>query len=1422
MDLAMRLSTGALALAFMSAVVAVPAARADAAGSPIVYRLTLPQGKTAVVFANGVAQIYSKDRKSVQTRTLTPSINTNTDAVRGGSLDRNTAVAELLKDPPTPFAGSRVIVVFRDGVGASTDVITVDKPTLLAMRKAKGRLSTVQTPQYTNDSAVNHVLAGIGTDRGERLFRKFDRSTLSSMRSSAQSQIGRPLLNIAGAYVYHVTGASVRDAVAALTKLPSVAYASPDWHVSPMNLGALPLHADALVRARMQSASVRSVAQAERGPAPANIPSNYAVSSSAQSMLNAPSVDAAAAFDEIDARYHQLPGQGEIITNLSLGDLDDAGAAANSADPCNFYASVYGPTTVVLGGQRYINWPSMPLIPTYTADAAGNLNGAGEVCGVDPFLTEIGLDFTTMAPLPSQLQRPGEQGSGLTDMLGIAPGASYRLVVPGSSNPSNSDILSALLGAAQQSPRPNVINASLGYGLDQYGFSGRYFEDDPLTEALIASIVQNYNIVMTISAGDGVRTYTTVAIGPDGGSAPTNVIPAGGQPTSINDVAFSSVPSLDFDSGSIDVGGTTLDDIFARPPQYAGEPSIVAQHAYAETRWTGFTSFSSGDGSRVNVSAPSDNIIALGHPFGGAPDAVNVSLNGGTSASAPETAAAAAVVLQVARLTGHPMTAKAVRSFLASTGSPVFAVPQADRPLNVGPQIDVRRAVETLLANGGAKGKPAVPRVAIEQRRNFANLDGAFQSDTDPTNIALEDPSNQDRYQVAWITIAPDWEWLPAGAQYHLYVTGHPAKTIAHTAWARALPKTLLDAAGLPLASNSPRTINLTYEAAQGGHVLASTKFSLTFGPTNPTHYGVLAPNVPAVVTGSSIPVQYDLRDVRGTNNPQLVISEPGRMSPSTGQLFHPIVTQSLRALNGTINVPVSSLNGGGMYGVDIIYDSVIGRHSDPAFVRVTPSATAVQAAAPLLASNGSTPGHFLEIPFNSSFQVSYDVRNVPGATGAVLEVSAAGPGAWRISNPFNNPAGSICDNNGVDAGSVYCAPVGGTSGTVTLNAKTVGLIPTLNHVVRVIPMKFGVAAGEAGQVSTVSMDGVFASDGGGVQNGFGVSQTGLDGFITSGQMTASGQVLTSLDTFDQTSNQIVQTVASANNSLYFTVGMSGIFGGDIGLVGLEDVSSQNSTFNLLNTVTSGTLGAAWTPPAAVNNLVLGEAAENSANAVGAFYGFDLNAAQKDNYRVFTSDITHNTFSPLYDVSAPLASEISPNAWGFAENTATNQGLLLGEDFAGNCPAPTLVTVNLASGAVGSFTGLGAGAPYGVAIDSATNKAAVPTLCDGGLTIYNLASQTGNEVILPGAMPGFYTENDAAHGQFLVEQTTSPNFSTNNNALSRVLVYDESGNLIETKEQFDLFGAFLPIQAHNLQVNPGRRTGYLIGPLAQQLEPFTY
>lgn len=360
-------------------------------------------------------------------------------------------------------------------------------------------------------------------------------------------------------------------------------------------------------------------------------------------------------------------------------------------------------------------------------------------------------------------------------------------------------------------------------------------------------------------------------------------------------------------------------------------------------------------------------------------------------------------------------------------------------------------------------------------------------------------------------------------------------------------------------------------------------------------------------------------------------------------------------------------------------------------------------------------------------------------------------------------------------------------------------------------------------------MDGVLAADGGYINNGYGVNESGTDGFITSSQATATGQTLTSLETFDQTNNAIVQNVESGNGSIFYTFGW-GIFGGDIGLFGDQLASPPyTSTSNLLSTVATGTLGAAWTPPFPQSTFALDEGAANQVSDVGVFLATDTSVAPSDSYRLFTSNLTANTFSAEHDISAPIQSFGYPDYTHLSENTNTNEGVLVAGDFTKFCGAPTLVTVNLGTFSTDSFAGIGSGIPFGMGLDSATNKAAVTTVCDGGLSIYDLGTKTGTQVLLPGDRSANFSffngvnviADQTAH-QFLVAQPVSGDAITNNNALSSVLVYDESGTLVKSLERFDLIGAFLQFRYDNLQVNPSRRTGYFFGPFTQQLEPFSY
>ena len=1363
-----------------------PTGKPAAIQASVIYPdLRLPNGQHALVYSDGLAEVSGGPGSRVEftwVPLLNPGGNTSlADASGAGLPDKAQLITDLLQSRSAPFAAQEVVVVYR---GAAP------------------------TP------ALSALLARMGVDRASRLFSGITAQRLAALHSSAQGATGNAVPDFSRAVVLHLSANSVPAAVTALRADADVAFAEPDWIVSTTYTPPQP------VGGPVGPAPVRAAAATAAGTAgaavSADVPQNAALISSAQALLNRPGVDEIPAYVNIEDQYHQLPGQGETITNVSLGTLDDASAVGNPDDSCSGFASAFGPTTEVIGGQRYLDWPSMPLIPTYTANQAAVLDPTGETCGSDdPSLNEVGLDFSMMAPLPHNLQRPDALGSGQTDLLGIAPGASYRLVVPATSGGAITDVDAALLAAANQSPRPDIITTSLGFGEDSFGFSSRYLEDDPMTEAIIAAIVHSYKIVVCVAGGDGLRISTNAAVPPSGGSAATNTVPPGGTPTSLGDIAFSSAPSADFDSGAIDVGATTLDDVTSAPPQDPANAALAAQHAFPVTRYDGFREFASAYGSRVNVAAPGDNVLGFSHAMGKDANVVQVNRTGGTSAAAPEVAAAAAIVLQVSRLTGVrnlPGNPLAVRQFLEQTGSAVPQVPQSDVSNTVGNQIDIGNAVSTLLAEAGFRPTPSVVRVAVEQRQNLSALTGTVATATDPGAISLSG-----RLLYAWITIAPDWVGLPSGnVRYQLTAVGGSGATLATTAWARLQPSRLLAAAGEPLVSATPRTVNLAYTATSGGRTLASATVALTFGPSDGTSLSALAPIVAAVSQGPVIPVRYDLTGVSPLKSPVLVVSEPGRVDPASGEFFRPAYTTPVTAVSGTIDVPVSALQGAGVYGIGI-QSSPGGAASTSytafAFTRVAPPDSA-QPAPPTLSFQGSAPGHFLELPYHASFQVSYDVRNVKGADSAMLEVSAAGPTAFNNYNPFNNPNGSERDNNGADFGSVSFVRLPASHGTVTVNSGTLGLYPTMNHVIRVIPMSGAVAAGEASGVSSVSMDGVRPADGGSVSGGFAINANAAIGFVTSNQVTAAGKELGSVETFDQSSNAIVSTVVTSSDT-YGTPfdGCPGIFGGNTGVY--ED--STSGTFGVFNPVSAKVTGT-WTPP---GDGLLCPAANQATADTAVITG---QGGPAPTYAVITSNIAANTFSPAISLSPALTSFGDPFVSGFGQNTADGQAVTAITDFDNLGGPSDIVTADLASGALASFPAVTTGQAMGLAVDSATNVAVSPALGSAGVGIYDLGAQTGTLVTLGGG-PYEHPAVDSAHGEFAVQEFAGPDFyaqTPNNNALSSVIVGNEDGTGIQRIERFNFFNVFLLDFGSYVQFDPATRSAYTIGPGDDQLAPFSY
>src|SRR5437660_2083863 len=194
-----------------AAVLLVGQARPDAGGNvgstapTIAYSLDLPGGQTAKVFSNGVAAVFSKDRRKVEFRTYPVTPAYDEMAGQTGLPDKAQLIADLAAGAKAPYADAHVLVVFANGVTGTSDVVSGGGAA------------------FTNDSTTNATLAGLGVDRSERLLRKLDRNTLAVMHANAQAAAGTRLVDFSNAYRLHLTGASVRQALAALLESPAVA-----------------------------------------------------------------------------------------------------------------------------------------------------------------------------------------------------------------------------------------------------------------------------------------------------------------------------------------------------------------------------------------------------------------------------------------------------------------------------------------------------------------------------------------------------------------------------------------------------------------------------------------------------------------------------------------------------------------------------------------------------------------------------------------------------------------------------------------------------------------------------------------------------------------------------------------------------------------------------------------------------------------------------------------------------------------------------------------------------------------------------------------------------------------------------------------------------------------------------------------------
>ncbi len=378
-------------------------------------------------------------------------------------------------------------------------------------------------------------------------------------------------------------------------------------------------------------------------------------------------------------------------------------------------------------------------------------------------------------------------------------------------------------------------------------------------------------------------------------------------------------------------------------------------------------------------------------------------------------------------------------------------------------------------------------------------------------------------------------------------------------------------------------------------------------------------------------------------------------------------------------------------------------------------------------------------------------------------------------------------------------------------------------------PLIFCSAAawGQAGEFQinpSAGPNGIFVhSQFGGQIFGFDVDQNGTEGLLAESKTLPNGNLLAAVETFNQATGAIVKVVdltqPSHAHDDFITMG---VVGNSVGLYEHEHVSGlfvSTRTFNTLNPLSSNRITGVWNPPIGAQHIIMPAGVSRSQGVPNvAVFAYD-NSEQFTPW-VFSSNVANNTFGPVIHItdSNNFGSVPPPIAY----DSLTNQALLGGGVGCFGC-RPVFGVVDLTHGTFTEFTGIGFGFVNGLAIDAADGIACSTTEDDASVEFYNLSTETGFAVELPGSggqqqYSGADVEFDSVNKLFLIAQPTS---SSSPNG-SSIYVYDIHGNLQETMNGFS-FNSSNVVPIH-IALHPGQRSGYVDGPNGgvTEIEGFTY
>jgi hypothetical protein len=346
---------------------------------------------------------------------------------------------------------------------------------------------------------------------------------------------------------------------------------------------------------------------------------------------------------------------------------------------------------------------------------------------------------------------------------------------------------------------------------------------------------------------------------------------------------------------------------------------------------------------------------------------------------------------------------------------------------------------------------------------------------------------------------------------------------------------------------------------------------------------------------------------------------------------------------------------------------------------------------------------------------------------------------------------------------------------------------------------------------------------------GFDIDQNGNDGVLASAGFQGNNLVI-SVETFDQDTGKITKSFAT-KDGVKNSYSVDGIFNGDVGLVthyitpnGQLDA---RRVYDVMNPVTANKFTGTWTPP--VKDVQIELAGQDQTTSTSVLYAIELK--KQDRPDLIVSNVGANTFVKVIHLDPNLFS--LGNGPQLGQYSAANMAVVAEspDDGAVGGEAPINFLFDLTTGKSTQFNGynngpVGAGYVNGLATDPNTGVTATDTELNAQVEFYDMASQTGIAAVqLPCTDDSAQLESgstiavDPVNKLFLVNEPI--NACTGSG--SAIIVYDESGNYVETIDGFQFASNVIIFPPATL--NASKRMGWVFGGPSgsvSQLQQFFY